>query len=418
MKSNVAEIDITPAFEVELSGFAAREHPSIGVLEPIYARALYLDDEKEKLLWIACDVIALEREFVEKFRAWAKRELKLQPRQVLLSATHTHNAPATIHLTGAGAYSANYVELLMERLQEVAKIATSESEPCEMLVGSTTLNLSIDRRNKPSAHVDPYVWAIAFQRPRDRSYIGAAMNYTMHPVTLGGGERRISPDWCGAAASTFSMNLRGAPVTLVSNGAAGNINPPQQGVPPQQVREWGQQVGRAALAAIKAATPQTEPALKVKSISVAVPLDWHDEAKIDAIADKKIAEIQPGWMWEQQFRAAVTAWRKSLKTQVAAGKAREVDIELQVARIGDAFIVAVNGEMFTRFTDIVRQKTGKNLFTVAYANSAFGYIPTREAYPEGGYEVETAHFFYNSFRPKAGGLELLADRAAELINSF
>src|SRR5213078_4275915 len=97
--------------------------------------------------------------------------------------------------------------------------------------------------------------------------------------------------------------------------------------------------------------------------------------------------------------------------QVAAGKAREVPIELQAIRIGDVTIVTVNGEMFTRFTAMLRDALGPHIFTVAYANSAFGYIPTREAYAEGGYEVDTAHFFYNSFRPKPGGLELLAERA-------
>jgi hypothetical protein len=151
---------------------------------------------------------------------------------------------------------------------------------------------------------------------------------------------------------------------------------------------------------------------------VDVPLEWHDEAGIDRIADQYIGSIQPGWKWEVQFAEAVNEWRRSLKPIVAAGGARSVPIELQAIRLGDVTIVAVNGEMFTRFTEIVRQKTGLPLFAVAYANSAFGYIPTREAYPEGGYEVETAHFFYNSFRPKPGGLEMLADRAAELVKSL
>jgi hypothetical protein len=91
---------------------------------------------------------------------------------------------------------------------------------------------------------------------------------------------------------------------------------------------------------------------------------------------------------------------------------------VQAARVGDVTIVAVNGEMFARFTDDVRRLTGNDrLFVVGYANAAFGYIPTREAYAEGGYEVDTAHYFYNSFRPAPGGLELLAEAAAELVRS-
>ena len=45
-------------------------------------------------------------------------------------------------------------------------------------------------------------------------------------------------------------------------------------------------------------------------------------------------------------------------------------------------------------------------------------VATREAYEEGGYEVDQAHFFYNSFRAKPGGLEMLADRATTLLKDF
>ena len=75
--------------------------------------------------------------------------------------------------------------------------------------------------------------------------------------------------------------------------------------------------------------------------------------------------------------------------------------------------------MFARFVDDLRRAVGDDkLFVVGYANAGFGYIPTREAYAEGGYEVETAHFFYNSFRPQPGSLEMLCDRAAELVRSL
>jgi neutral ceramidase len=427
MTAGAAQIDNTPDFQVELCGFASRTQPSLGVREPIFARAIFLDDGPEKLLWLGCDVIALERDFVESFRNRAKRELNLEPHQVLLSATHTHSAPATIHLNAAGRYSERYVTFLGAQLRLLAKAALVGAVPCDLIAGQGTLNLSIDRRKQPTAHVDPIVSAIAFRRPGDVSHIAAVVNYTMHPVALGHVERKISPDWCGATSTTVARGLAGKPIALVSNGAAGNINPPAEGQSPDVVRGYGEQVGKAAIEALRSATSPSgsEPQgrrraanLKVKSITVPVPLDWHDAAGIDAIASKFLATIQPGWAWEAPFRTAIERWSESTKAQVASGEGREVPIELQAIRLGDVTIVAVNGEMFTRFTDILRRRTSQNLFTVAYANSAFGYIPTREAYAEGGYEVDTAHFFYNSFRPKPGGLELLADRAVELVNSL
>jgi hypothetical protein len=184
------------------------------------------------------------------------------------------------------------------------------------------------------------------------------------------------------------------------------------------VRGYGEKVADAVLGAVGSAKPQANSTLRVRSITVPVPLEWHDPAGVDRVADEYIASIKPDWVWARQFKEAVEAWRETLKPIVASGGAREVPIELQAVRVGDVKIVAVNGEMFTRFTETLRQRVDENVFTVAYANSAFGYIPTREAYAEGGYEVETAHFFYKSFRPKPGGLELLAARAVELVKSL
>ena len=118
------------------------------------------------------------------------------------------------------------------------------------------------------------------------------------------------------------------------------------------------------------------------------------------------------------FRQAVLKWRDTQKALVEKGEGKSIDIELFAIDLGPVVILAINGEMFSRFTAMLREKIAKPLFVVGYANAAFGYIPTREAYDEGGYEVDHAHFFYNSFRPRAGSLEMLADRAVQLIQKL
>jgi neutral ceramidase len=249
------------------------------------------------------------------------------------------------------------------------------------------------------------------------------LNYAMHPVALGHSERRISPDWCGGASGSLAQALgsagRDTPVAMVTNGACGNVNPPFHDASRDQVFTWGKSVADAVAGALASAQPRDASPLVVRSTTVAMPLDWHDAAGIDAQADRMIREVAPTTVWPEPFTRAVNAWRESLKALVARGGGRTHDVELQAARIGGVTVVAANGEIFARFTGDLRRATGEqNLFVVGYANNAFGYIPTREAYGEGGYEVETAHFFYNSFRPQPGSLELLCDRAAELVKSL
>ena len=423
MNVGAAEVDITPDFEVELCGFAARTQPAVGVLEPIFARALYLDDGNERLLWIVCDVVALGRELVEGFRAWAKSTLGLESRQVLLCATHTHSAPATIPLNAAGQYSDRYVRFLRFHLEGVAREGMRRPRPCRFIRGRSGCSTGVDRRRKGSSHVDHNLWTLAFADAAEKTddLVAVAMNYPMHPVALGSGERRISPDWCGAAAGKIYDCVPGRPVVLVTNGAAGNINPWQMDVAPERVRQMGEILGTSSVRAL--AGPRrpdlSDATLAIKSVTIPLPLDVLDDAGIDAAAEAFAARFAPGHPWAAKGEAVGATWRESMKRTIASPDGGgETPIEIQAIRIGDVRVVAVNGEVFSRFTELVRKGTTADLFVVGYANAAFGYIPTRAAYAEGGYEVDEAHFFYNSFRPKPGGLEMLADRAIEVVRSL
>jgi len=59
-----SQVDITPEVGAELSGFARRIQPSTGILDRLYARGLYLEQDGERLLWFHADLIAVGRELV------------------------------------------------------------------------------------------------------------------------------------------------------------------------------------------------------------------------------------------------------------------------------------------------------------------------------------------------------------------
>src|SRR5688572_24086183 len=271
MRVGVAEIDITPDFEVELSGYAARQQPSLGVLDHIFVRAIYLEDESQRLLWLAADVIAFPTSIVETFRRWATDQLNLQPLQVLLSATHTHAAPATISLTGCGRCDDRFCDLLQTSLQSAAREAIAKTQACRVKVAQTDLDLAIDRRGMPSAHVDAVATAVGFVR-EDGSFIAACLNYAMHPVALSHENRHISGDWCGHAAAALSHSLPGKPMVLVSNGACGNINPPVQTTRFDELQSLGEKVAAAVSQPLRD-VPTEEPALTVTCGIVALMLE-------------------------------------------------------------------------------------------------------------------------------------------------
>ncbi len=415
MKVGIAQIDITPKPGVELSGFAARTQPSIGVLDPLFGKALYLAEGPERLLWIHCDLVGFDREIVLWFREWARQRLGLAEGQVMVSATHTHSGPCTIHLHEAGLYDEAYVRQLQRHLRAAAEAALRETEDCAVVTAEGRLDLAVDRRQQASKHTDPRVAAIGFRRA-DGTFKAVVLNYPMHAVALGSSNRKISADIPGQATLALSRQLPGNATVLVTNGACGNLNPPAENVPFAQVEAWGVMIANAVADRLAQAVPAPQASFRVAARVFPLPLDALDVEGIEAYASKALHDTKSIVEWGDKYRRAVEHWRSSLVPAAKAGRVtNHRDAELFALRLGDVIFLGANAEVFSEFADWLRAGTNQKVYVVGYANGDMGYLPTQSAYAEGGYEVEVAHLFYGGFRPKAGGLELLAREAKTLL---
>ena len=67
MRCGAATVNITPDWPVELCGYVARVQPSNGVRDSIYARALFVEGGRGRLLWLHADVIGFGRSWVKAF---------------------------------------------------------------------------------------------------------------------------------------------------------------------------------------------------------------------------------------------------------------------------------------------------------------------------------------------------------------
>jgi hypothetical protein len=417
MKLGTAQIDITPQPGGELSGFAARVQPSTGVLDPLFAKALFIETVQTKLLWIHCDLIGFDRSIVLEFRRWARERFGLHTHQVMLSATHTHAGPATIHLRECGEYDAAYVELLQTRLGRAAEEAVAKTEIVGLTCVEGKLGLAVDRRKTATPHTDPRVVANGFRR-RDGSFAAVLVNYAIHPVALGSTNRSISADILGEAALQLSRELPGRPVVLMTNGACGNLNPPAENVAFGQVRKWGRQIADAVQPLLLTGNINSQPTLQLLNGNIELPLETLDANGINHFADRALRNAAPLAEWGDKYRRVVEHWRSALLNRIGRNEITHHDAELFGVRLDDVIILGANAEVFSDFTDLLREKSRRQVYLVGYANGDVGYLPTRAAYAEGGYEVDMAHLFYGGFRPRVGGLELLAAAAQDLVREL
>ena len=72
-------------------------------------------------------------------------------------------------------------------------------------------------------------------------------------------------------------------------------------------------------------------------------------------------------------------------------------------------IVGIPGELFVELGLAIKAIPNfARIFVAGYCNDLIGYIPTRAAYPEGGYEVDTA-------RIAAGSGEIIVETALSAL---
>ena len=110
------------------------------------------------------------------------------------------------------------------------------------------------------------------------------------------------------------------------------------------------------------------------------------QGQIERLAASGGSEGSLWWAKRRMARVneAIDSW--------ATGEASpQVEAELQAWRIGDLAVVTAPAEIFTENGAHVKQNSPfSDTFFVGYTNGSIGYVPTHEAYPEGGYEVTHA----------------------------
>ena len=163
------------------------------------------------------------------------------------------------------------------------------------------------------------------------------------------------------------------------------------------------------------ASAKTDQTLQVASLTLPLPGEDWTATDINSYAETCLADPAGHREFGDTFRHAAETWRASLLARLDRGEPLAVRSELGAIRLGPVTLLAINAEIFSRFTELAASGTSCPVYTVSCANGMIGYIPPAEAYDEGAYEVAWSMFFYNAPRPQKNGLELLACEARRLI---
>jgi hypothetical protein len=387
-RAGAARIDYTPSATQLPRNF-------LGVLDPIFVRALVLDNGSTRAALVSIDAGAIPTDLFDKVSARATRELGIPATQLLLSATHTHSVP--FQLGGD----------IEEKVMQALRDSVGRLQPARVAWGTGQSFINVNRDL-----VDPVTnrwWegpnyegtsdkTVAVVRVESTSGLPIAVyyNYAVHAV-LTGTLDKISGDIPGATSRYVEDTLGGNAVALWSSGAAGDQNPVffNQTYELREIRiadyaKRGEDISNAM--------PPGGQGLDRGNPRVQLLMKQQEQMTVSMgqMLGEEILHVMRSSLEKAPVDATIGGAESRLtcpaRKRTDSGRAGypgnyvdagEVSIRLGALRIGDMYIGMVDGEVYNGIAQrLKRESPFKHtmMSTLTNGSAPTGYIPSDDAY--------------------------------------
>lgn len=403
----------------------------------MYASCMYLDNSVEKIAFVALDLVKYSKSLVRKARARIEGACGIPGKNVMISCTHTHSGPLISPIINIDGIKKGeepdygYLNEVEDKIVEVVREAVASSFTAKIGVekGSCGKEQGVGgNRRDPNGLADPEVWVIGIQDSECR-WRGCAVKYALHPTLIHGESKVVSADY-PCYLRRYLSEIKPGITTLFLQGTSGNQSSRyfRKGQTFSEAKRIGETIAAEANRVMDNMTLAENAELVVQSVEKTIdireipPLDKAERAiesarrKLEGLRENKApyTDIRTAEVnllgAENQYGYALV---RSKKQKIAAVE-DELPVEVQVIGIGDGRIVGVQGELFVEYGLLMQSRSPfDKTFVVELANGALpGYLCTREAYREGGYEAGTSLLTGNSGDEiAAAAAELLAKNA-------
>jgi hypothetical protein len=462
LRAGVWSADATPPIGIAHSGWGAQTHErAAGVELPLTVTALALSDEAATSLIVDIDICFLVQEDAARTRKAVTDLTGVPETNIRLSYTHTHSDTIRT-VTGTWFKSGTemiepYIANLQNIVAGAAWRALNSQVPVRIAGTSGTSSISVNRRfARPEdgvvvvgrnwdGPVDPQVHVLRLDT-LDGEPLAAVVNFACHPITVGPDNDLLTPDYPGVVKRTVAA-ATGA-TTLFLQGAAGDIGPirgvARDGI--NHFRRLGAMLGHEASKLWWQAEPVPTEEHYVGTLESGAPLAMYEdrplpvrdttlrvafrtvELPVKEMGDPEtLADAAAGHAAEiERLRAAgspaadikhetMLAKRASMRANLAKRLAGTTTwtVEMYATAIGDDIaLLAMATELFTSIGLAIKERSPfAQTLVSGYSGVGWAYLPTADAYPLGGYEIEVT-----PFAPEAA--EIAIEQALDLLNEL
>ena len=432
LRVGAAVVDVTPSqFPVLVNG-GMTSNSATKVKTPVNARALVLDDGRERVAIVVVDSCMMARPFLDEAKQLAAQQTKIRPDRMLISATHTHSAPASMGCLGTDADPA-YIPLLRIKLCEAIVAAEKNLEPARVGWGSIdaaeytalrrwvrrpdrvekdpfgnpTVRANMHAARNPddvtgeSGPEDPDLQLISFQA-KDGRPLAVLGNFSMHYFS----DSPISADYFGLFCEGLKQKLQkhtGSSVQpfvgLLSHGCSGDIwrrdytKPIPTPAEDHTIESYTQGLLGLALTAYEKITYRDDADLAMSEARLELKYRVPDAQRLEW-AKRVVAEMGD--------RLPKTVPEVYAREQIILHERQSTQIVVQALRIGEIAIATTPNETYALSGLKIKMKSPlAKTMVIELANGGDGYIPPPEQHLLGG---------YNTWAARSAGLEVQAER--------
>lgn len=418
MRIGAATIDITPPVGTALDGYGGRTDVSLGVHDPLHARALFLDDGTTQLALVVCDLIGIGSFLADRAKELIAERPGIPPSNVMIAATHTHAGPAGVRGRG----DPPLVEEIARKIAGAVRVAERYATDGVLKYGTTGLSSIAQNRRHPDWPIDHRLDVLAADTP-DRRNIATLARYSCHATTLTGENLDITADYPGETCRVIEGVIGEGATGVFLNGCCANINPTWIRQDFRDVHRVGSVVGAKAAAVSQELRP-----LGLNHQASNIRWDEFTEKPVEAgrLVTGPLAAATRTFeapyrtgpsaeAFQQYLRAleaeyagaanAPTERRRELAAKVTAARMEQLALArtrgkgaartelVQAFRLGDGLtLVGLPGEVFYETQEDIRRALPGDAIIAAYANDYPGYFCRADAVEQGGYEVGVTPF--------------------------
>lgn len=404
LQAGVARREITPFWGVELTGWGYYiERRWQRINDPLHATALVVGDEQQTVILLTLDLMLIDEAFTRRTREMITAATGIPGSVILITCSHSHNAPAAGGLRGVGECDPFYEEWASKQAATAAILAWQQREAAIIHTSATDVPGISFNRTRNNGVVDSKLTLLRIDRAATESPLAIVVNYGAHPtVTTELRPWDVSRDVPGLVCDGIEAAYPGV-VAMYVQGACGDANFLREYIDPQRFHEPADKIVAAAKSALERAEQSRTSVVAAAQAIAALPTRRWTRAEIEADRAEAQRRLDQDDIshWRETIgksmtnrpddmvrrhggdeRKAVRAmcrfhleWTEQILPDFETHE-EVLRTEVQALRIGDLVIVANSSEFFSPFALEIRGRSGvPDLMFACYANGRIGYLP-------------------------------------------